>query len=547
MKYFITAFFICSSILGIAQDKSFLNIGFETNSQWYVNDNRTGKFTAGNALRSNSYLNVNYNYDHFTMQVQFESYAPQALLNFSPNFTSSLNIATFSVNYETDKFNSTLGYFYEQFASGLIFRAYEDRQLGINNAIFGGLLHYKPTSFLSLKGFYGKQRKGFDLSKGHIYGINSIVSISEILKLKNSALSYEFSYVARYQNSVKTNPKFNKTTGAFSNAFHFNKNTFYSNIEYVYKKKDALVKFENVFDNRLFDGNALLFNTGFTYKNFSVDATFRRLENMTFYLNRNVNQNIFNDQRVNYLPSLTKQQDFSLANIYVYQSQPQLAFSPSGKSGEIGYQIDAFYKFKRGTTLGGKYGTQLALNYAIWYGLDAIYDLDNRTYTSKYLSFGAKYFSDLNLEIRKKWSKKLTTLSTFMVIYYNKELLEDNFDQINAWLFLSETSYKLTNLTSIRVKIEHLQTPNDSKNWWSASSEVYYKDISFYVSDLYNYGNTNDAEKIHYYNFGGSYSKNKSRLALNYGRQRGGLLCVGGVCRFVPRTTGYSLNFSTTF
>lgn len=547
MKFFITCFVLFSATVIFSQENAYFNVGFETNSQWYVNDSRMGNFTEGNPFRSNNYLNLNYEFKNFSAQLQIESYAPEALLNFSPDFNSSFNAATYSLSYKLKNMSATIGYFYEQFASGLIFRAYEDRQLGINNAIFGGLLHYHPTNFLALKAFYGKQRKGFDLSRGNIYGINSILSISDMLKFKETNLSYEFSYVARYQNSLKTNPNFNKTTGAFSNAIHFSINTFYTNLEYVYKKKDAFVEFESIFDSRLFSGNALLFNTGFSYKSFSIDATFRRLESMNFYLNRSVDQNIFNDQRINYLPSLTKQQDFSLANIYVYQAQPQLSFNPTGKSGEIGYQLDAFYKFKRGTALGGKYGTQLALNYSIWYGLDATYDLANRTYDSKYLSFGSKYFSDINLEVRKKWSKKLTTLSTFMSIFYNKEILEDASGQVNAWLFLNETSYRFTKKISIRVKTEHLQSSDDTKSWWAGTSEIYYKNLSFYISDQYNYGNNNAIEKIHYYNFGGSYSKNKSRLALNYGRQRGGLLCVGGVCRVVPRTTGVSLNFSTTF
>jgi hypothetical protein len=515
--------------------------------QYYIDDNKTGDFNETNPFRSNNYLTVNYTFNRFTANLQLESYAPKPLLNYSPNYEDSFNIATYSLNYKTKKLNATLGYFYEQFGSGLLFRAFEDRQLGINNAVFGGLIFYKLTDFLELKSFYGKQRKGFKLSEGTINGAQTKINFSNLLQLKKFQFNYEFSFVSRYQNLSKTNPLFNKRTNAFSNAIYFSKNSFYLNSEYVFKNKDALVENETVFESRLFSGNALLINTGFSVNTFSVDASFRRIENMYFYLNRKQRGNPFNDQLVNYIPSLTKQQDFSLANIYVYQSQPQLSFNPTGKSGEIGFQIDAFYKIKRNTKLGGKYGTQIALNYALWHALDATYNLGNRKYKSKFLSFGTKYYSDFNIEIRKKWSKNLTTTNTIMWQFYNKKWLEDSVGEINAFLILNETSYRFNTKISARLKLEHLQSKTDSKNWLAYTPEIYFNSFSIYFSDVYNYGNDNTIEKIHYYNVGSSYSKNNYRVTLNYGRQRGGLICVGGVCRLVPRTTGLSATINASF
>ncbi|HML86108.1 MAG TPA: DUF6029 family protein [Bacteroidales bacterium] len=34
---------------------------------------------------------------------------------------------------------------------------------------------------------------------------------------------------------------------------------------------------------------------------------------------------------------------------------------------------------------------------------------------------------------------------------------------------------------------------------------------------------------------------------MSYGRQREGLLCVGGVCRQVPAATGFTLTLTTSF
>jgi hypothetical protein len=52
---------------------------------------------------------------------------------------------------------------------------------------------------------------------------------------------------------------------------------------------------------------------------------------------------------------------------------------------------------------------------------------------------------------------------------------------------------------------------------------------------------------IHYYNFGFSYTKNASRIAINWGRNKEGYSCVGGICRPVPPYSGFGISVSTTF
>jgi len=95
---------------------------------------------------------------------------------------------------------------------------------------------------------------------------------------------------------------------------------------------------------------------------------------------------------------------------------------------------------------------------------------------------------------------------------------------------------------------EHLWADADKKNWASATAEFNINSMfSVYTSDMYNYGNDDPDLRNHYYNVGGAFRKNSTRIAVNYGRQRGGLVCVGGVCRFVPESSGISLSLNTTF
>ena len=64
---------------------------------------------------------------------------------------------------------------------------------------------------------------------------------------------------------------------------------------------------------------------------------------------------------------------------------------------------------------------------------------------------------------------------------------------------------------------------------------------------MYNYGNSDDSKKIHYYNFCVAFNKGANRIQLSYGKQREGILCVGGVCRLVPAADGINISITSSF
>ena len=43
------------------------------------------------------------------------------------------------------------------------------------------------------------------------------------------------------------------------------------------------------------------------------------------------------------------------------------------------------------------------------------------------------------------------------------------------------------------------------------------------------------------------YTQGTTRLQVGYGKQREGLLCIGGVCRPVPASNGLTFSLSTSF
>lgn len=538
-----------------------LTIGLESNAIWYNDDTKTGKFfddtnlDSDEHVRANSYLKLDYTFlKNFTATVQIESYEPLALLNYSPNYNDT-NFGTYSLNYRNEKLDVTASHFYGQFGSGLIFRSWEDRQLGINNALLGGKATYNPFKFLSVTGMYGKQRYGFKETDSDIFGANAEFDLSDILKFEKSSLNIGLSYVGRKEDITIDDPEFDELTNAFSGRIDYTGTKFYIGAEYVTKSEDAVIFFNQVSNAMTKKGNALQVNTGYSTKGFGANFTFRRMENMSFYSDRSQSGNVFNENVVNFIPGLTKQHDYLLTNIYVYQAQPSVTFLGSNHltAGEIGGQFDLYYNLKKGSTLGGKYGTKLALNASYWANVKGDYDFANFDYDLDFFGFGQKYFSDISLEVRKKWSKNWSSIFYYVNQYYNKKYVEDRSGTIKTNIGVVETTYKMGKGRSLRFEVQKLWSDKDTDDWVGGTIEFNLNPrFSFYVNNIYNDGEErNDGSeenaKINFYNVGASYSKGATRVGLNYGRQRGGLLCVGGVCRNVAQSTGLTLNLAMSF
>jgi hypothetical protein len=545
------------------QEKDYGRIygSFESNSAWYTNDGGTGVNQSdapisGEPIRSNNYLLLNYQLGGFTAGMQVESYEPGALLNYNPGFHET-DIGIWYAGYRTGKWEFTAGYFYEQFGSGMLLRAWEDRALGINTALRGGRVVFRPSANARLTALYGRQRSGFDVADGDIFGFDSEFNLSQLFKFQASDLSVGASYVGRSQELPDGITAFNELTNAFSGRLNFIHGSFYASGEYSYKTEDGVLNVQNRVTNAFVKpGNAIQLNAGYSADGLGIDATVRRTENFKFlsereptFVDATSSSLNYNDKVLNFTPALTKQHHSNLANIYVYQAQTKVDYlgNTMMKAGETGGQIDVYYDFAKGTALGGKYGTMLAVNLSSWHNLPGDYRLNPPEYNTNLFGVGERYFSDYNIEVRKQFAEDWHTVFYFVKQYYNKEWQEGG-DKVNAHIATAEATYNFAENKSIRVEGEHMWADADKKNWAGATVELNLNDkYSLYVWDIYNYGNDSESSRIHYYNFGGAYRVGATRISANYGRQRGGLVCVGGVCRFVPESTGLSMSITTAF
>lgn len=534
--------------------KAQVTVGIESNSQYYTEDNifKLDEAEKKDPFRSNNYVKLGYTKNYFEVGLQLEGYLPKALMNYSPSL-DKFNVGTVYARYNNyDKgIDITLGHFYEQFGSGLVLRSWEDRALGINNAILGSRvkLRLHPSTNVTLLG--GKQRigMGFDLSDSFIYGANAEVDITNLTNAEDYTLKFGASFVGRREDLRDQFPSLEPNTNMLSTRLDYSGNKFYIGTEYVYKTEDALVEnFGTLYPDKTTAGNALLMNLGYIDNGFTASVNLRRMENMTFYSERRLAGNQYNTGVVNYVPALTKQYDYALQNIFVYQSQPQYATFNVDKLGEIGGQFDVFYEIPKETFFGGAYGANLILNGSYWAGIKTQTNSDGNLEATGYFDFGEKYYRDFAVEYRRKWSDKFSSIFMYLNQYYNKEYVEETYGQIHSNVAVAEGLYFLKPTSSIRLELQHQWADGDRKNWMGGTLEFTPNSkFSLFVHDIYNYGNDDEDLRIHYYSFGGSFTHGATRIAASYGRQRGGLMCVGGVCRMVPEALGFTLNLTTNF
>ena len=119
------------------------------------------------------------------------------------------------------------------------------------------------------------------------------------------------------------------------------------------------------------------------------------------------------------------------------------------------------------------------------------------------------------------------------------------------------TIFNLDDENSIRVEAQHLWATQDSVltdpdningNWAHLLVEYTIAPQWFFtLYDQYNYGNEFVENQVHYPNASVAFYKNSTRVQLSYGRQRGGVICVGGICRAVPASNGFYLSFTSSF
>ena len=541
-----TALAVASQAQGIMGGHVTGNV--QADAQMSRADSTIGAREVEERLLLNTRADILYQNGGFSAGLRFEMYH-NPLLGFDAEWKGQ-GLAHYFVAYNSERLSVTVGHFYEQFGSGLILRSYEDRYLGLDNAIFGLNVALRPWQGVTVKALAGKQRHYWGLGDGLVRGVDAEVNLAEAVRpLQGGRLRaiIGVGFVSKYEADamiLADQPgyrlKLPLNVGAGAVRAELGWGGWSLQAEYARKGQDPSV----VNDYTYREGEALTATLAYSQRGFSATLQAKRVENMAFKSMRTIpGQQLY----INYLPAITKNHTYAFLTMYPYATNVM---------GEQGLQADVMWKVKKDTWLGGKYGMDIRLNSAVVCGLDTT--RTGGAGTDGYSvnrGLGPLLFGEASVEVARKLSKTVKLTLTYAYQAFNPVVEGELPGLYHNNIVVADATWRVSKQHTLRFEGEWMGS--DSRrdasaghtdprlgDWlmglveWSIGSHWF---VSLSDQWAYNDGQGN------YYNISAGYTHGATRLQLGYGKQRRGMLCIGGVCREVPASNGLTLSLTTSF
>lgn len=560
-------------------DKSKVSGSFQIDGNYYWEDKGIGiseEDINGESFGAYSFGKLQYQLGDFTAGMRFEAYQTTPMSGFDSR-VKGMGIANFFASYDNGTIGVTVGDIYDQFGNGLVFRTYEEWTLGFDNSLRGIRAVFRPCNGITIKGIYGKQRfywagYGDDVptaeQRGLVRGIDGEWDLNNSIGSLNSSklrATVGASFISKYESDTKQTVGENdlimpQNVAAYAGRLNLGYNRFGLSAEYARKINDP-----STFNNFIYrEGQELLASLSYSQKGLGMVLQVKRVDNMSFKSKRLATQN---DLDLGFIPPINYTHTHSLPSMFSYATQPL---------GEMGIQFQVNYTIPKKTLLGGKYGTKLAFNYSQvndikrdsinFNGVNTLNMPGTKGYKSDFFAIGDRmFYRDLNFEIEKKINAKWHLALMYINLYYDMETIENHpgAEAVEANIAFGEVIYKINRKNSVRLELQHLWDNIGQNHEIEAGHEAYYNKRGNWfaflleytiapkwfvsVADKYNYGNPIADNRDHYVTGSFGYIKDQTRIAISGGRQSEGLVCVGGVCRTVPASSGMSITVTTSF
>lgn len=537
---------------------------FSMEGQYYRPDSSISAVVPDEQMALQGFGNIIVTKGQFEAGMRFETYVP-AFVGYPAGAPwSGTGIGYRYATYNGDQISITVGSFYEQFGTGMVLRTWEDRGLGVDYALDGLRVVARPHKGITLKGLYGKQRfnfdNGFQNGSGIVRGLDAELSINDLLDSTLTLpgqLTIGASFVSKFEENRSSTWDFPENVGAASFRLNYLQGGFFLAAEYA-----RIGINPTAFNSQIIDipadqdplvglfqyGQGLNANLGYSRKGLGTSLTVSSLSNMAFQSQRNAGAF---DSWINYLPPTSVLQTAFLAQFYPYATQP---------NGEVSFRGDLFYTLKKGSKLGGKYGTKLDVVYTQIHAPDfpLVDDFETNRQGIKPTLFSPSdriYYADFTARITRKISRKFKASLMYMNITYDNDVIQGAYDfddipakgVIYADLYVVEGNWTIKPGNNLRFELQLLTTDQHLQDWAAVLLE-YTASPHWFVSvvNQYNYGNADGR----FYNFpvvAAGYIQGSHRISMSYGRQRAGVFCVGGVCRVVPASNGLTVSLTSSF
>lgn len=527
----------------------------EGNANFFMRDSLIGAANTPQYDRqlygADAWLNLQYSNWGFDLGLRFDLFNNSNLLNPTSSYTDQ-GIGNWFVRKRINKLGITVGYMYDQIGSGIIFRAFEERPLLIDNALVGLRLTYDIAPNWVIKGFTGRQKQQFDAYRSIIKGFSlegfvtgdstSTWSLAPGIGVVNRTLDDASmnSLVATLNTYPKEDifiPKYNNYAFSAYNTLHAGPFSWY--VEGAYKTKDAIndpfgvIVRDSVgvvgdkFINR--PGSVLYTSLSYAAKGLGITLEAKRTENFSF---RTRPQEQLNRGLVNFLPPMTRVNTYRLTARYNAATQ---------ELGELAFQADARYSPNKKWSFN--------VNYSFINRLDSV-----------------KLYRELFTEITYKYERKWTLSGGVQIQNYNQEIYEfkPEVPIVETVIPYIDFLYKIDRKKSVRFEAQYMFIGDDTKagakqdygDWAFALIEFNIApNWTFTAADMYNVNpgknspkdSNGDGLSLHYPRFDIFYTIKSSRFSLSYIKQVEGVVCTGGICRLEPAFSGVKFTVNTTF
>ncbi len=538
------------------QDAGSFSGGFQSSANFFMRDSLIGAANIpqydNELFGAQSWLDLSYNVSGFDLGLRFDMFNNSNLLDPSGSYTEQ-GIGRWHIAKKINKLDIRVGHIYDQIGSGIIYRAYEERPLLIDNALYGARLIYDVSENWQLKAFTGRQKFLFDEYDSVIKGASfegyvdlssegKLFSLAPGIGLINNTLDEEsvnkvVDIVRNYQQVDRLKPIYNTYAFSIFNTLSAGPISWYAE----YARKSSEVFFDpnakktelsgaTTFGKLLrADGSVLYSSLSYAGHGLGITLEYKRTENFDFRANLHLR---LLRGMINFIPPMNRQNTYRLNTRY----------SPATQLlSEQAFQVDVKYRWSKSLST--------AVNFS------SIEDLDgNRLYQ--------EIFTEVFYKYKRKWQVK----GGVQFQKYNQEvyevkpgvpLLEDVVPYVD---FL----YKISRKKSIRTEIQYLSVGDDEKagakqdygDWFFFLIEyAMAPHWSFVVSDMYNaspgknspVSENGTKESLHYPRIDLYYTNKANRFSLSYIKQVEGIVCNGGICRLEPAFSGFNFSVSSTF
>lgn len=551
----------CNGALGQSKDsdKGQFSGNLLMTYQKYIRDDSIGantKVYKENTASADAWLFMQYRIKGYSFILRYDAFNNSPLLDPQSAYTNH-GVGFWQINKSIDKLDITMGSFYDQFGTGILFRAYEQRQIGIDYAIQGMRLKYNINDKWAIKGFAGNQkgniknRFGFanqvisglniegnlDLGKDGKFGALQVGASAVNRTLDRETMDRLVATINTYDLADRFYPKYNVYGG---NAyFTYTKDNFSWTVEGNLKSKEAIMEDDSKF--HLTGGKVLYtsmswgkggWNLGNQKASVGLNVQARHVDHFSF--RTAPTENLLNGL-VSYLPSMTRQNTYRLLSRYN---------APGQAMGEDGIQGEIEFKPRKGTQIffNGSYVQTLASNGKLNKATGAME--------------AEKLFSENYLEVVQKIGKHDKLKLGIQRIVYNQTRYESEPEYVPVKTItpFGEWLHTLDQGRSLRIEWQYLNTKNDQGSFANLMIEMFVrKNLSIAVADMVNvvphrYERMIIADKVlHYPTFFVGYTEKNTVFTLAFLKQQQGVNCSGGICREEPAFSGVRFTVSSNF